>query len=81
MSMLNEYQFNSEMGPAVDISTFPPTMAPINPAEDNMGDALAMENVFSSIFWDSMVVPGKYLVALVCLSPILSLRVQYPGWV
>jgi hypothetical protein len=65
MSMLNGYQFNSEMGPAVDISTFPPTMAPINPAEANMGDALAMENVFSSIFWDSMVVPGKYLVALV----------------
>jgi len=58
MSMLNEYQFISEMGPVADISTFPPTMAPVNQAEDNMGASLTMEDVLSSVFWDSMVVPG-----------------------
>ncbi len=61
MSMLNEYQFISEMGPVADMSTFPPTMAPVNPAEDNMGASLAMEDVLSSVFWNSMVVPGRYL--------------------
>ncbi|KAF8163657.1 fungal-specific transcription factor domain-containing protein [Crassisporium funariophilum] len=53
--LLNEFQFDSEMGPVADISTFPPTMAP-NPSE-NMG-ALTMENILSSGFWDSMLVPG-----------------------
>uniref|UniRef100_A0A8H8CNI7 Zn(2)-C6 fungal-type domain-containing protein n=1 Tax=Psilocybe cubensis TaxID=181762 RepID=A0A8H8CNI7_PSICU len=53
---LNEFQFDSEMGPVADMSTFPPTMAP-NPSEDSMG-ALTMENILSSGFWDSMLVPG-----------------------
>ncbi|KAG2019940.1 nuclear protein [Coprinopsis cinerea AmutBmut pab1-1] len=53
---LNEFQFDSEMGPVADISTFPPTMAP-PPAEQEMG-AMTMENILSSGFWDSMLVPG-----------------------
>ncbi|KAF9053126.1 fungal-specific transcription factor domain-containing protein [Panaeolus papilionaceus] len=54
------FQFESEMGPAVDLTTFPPTMAP-NPnghgQEEVMG-ALTMEHILSSGFWDSMVLPG-----------------------
>jgi len=54
--LLNEFQFDSEMGPVADISTFPPTMAPY-PSDDSMG-ALTIENILSSGFWDSMLVPG-----------------------
>ncbi|KAF8912152.1 fungal-specific transcription factor domain-containing protein [Gymnopilus junonius] len=45
--LLNEFQFDSEMGPVADMSTFPPTMAP-NPTEDSMGMMLTMENILSS---------------------------------
>jgi hypothetical protein len=55
--LLNEFQFDSEMGPVADISTFPPTMAPY-PPQDSMG-TLSVENILSSGFWDSMLVPGK----------------------
>jgi len=55
---MNEFQFDSEMGPVADISTFPPTMAP-NPSETTMG-SLTMENILSSSFWDSMLVPGLF---------------------
>ncbi|KAJ7461651.1 fungal-specific transcription factor domain-containing protein [Mycena latifolia] len=53
---LNEFQFDGEMGPVADMSTFPPTMAP-TPSEDAMG-ALTMDNILSTGFWDSMLVPG-----------------------
>jgi hypothetical protein len=55
-NLMNEFQFESEMGPVADMSTFPPTMAP-NPNEGDMG-VLTMENILSSGFWDSMLVPG-----------------------
>ena len=55
--LLNEFQFDSEMGPVADMSTFPPTMAPY-PPEESMG-VLAVDNILSSGFWDSMLVPGK----------------------
>lgn len=55
--LLHEFQFDSEMGPVADMSTFPPTMAP-NPSEDALAGALTMENILSSGFWDSMLVPG-----------------------
>ncbi|KAJ3576869.1 hypothetical protein NP233_g143 [Leucocoprinus birnbaumii] len=57
---MNEFHFESEMGPVVDMSTFPPTMAaPPNPQEDTtMLGGLTMENILSSGFWDSMLVPG-----------------------
>ncbi|TFK72762.1 hypothetical protein BDN72DRAFT_894569 [Pluteus cervinus] len=53
---LDGFQFHSEMGPAMDISTFPPTMAPL-PSEDSFA-GLTMENILSSSFWDSVIVPG-----------------------
>ncbi|KAJ6622873.1 fungal-specific transcription factor domain-containing protein [Mycena sp. CBHHK59/15] len=53
---LNEFQFDGEMGPVADMSTFPPTMAP-TPSEDMMG-SLTMDNILSNGFWDSMLVPG-----------------------
>lgn len=56
-SYLMDFNFNSEMGPVADMSTFPPTMAPI-PTEDT-GPGMTMDNILSSGFWDSMLVPGK----------------------
>lgn len=55
-SLLNEFQFDSEMGPVVDISTFPPTMAPTT-SEDFLG-GMKMDSILSNAFWDSMLVPG-----------------------
>jgi len=64
--LLNEFQFDSEMGPAADLSTFPPTMAPAPPmphpsssssASDPHG-SLAMEHILGTSFWESMLVPG-----------------------
>lgn len=54
---LSEFQFDSEMGPVADISTFPPTMAPTNHSEDQLG-MLTMDSILSSNFWDSVLVPG-----------------------
>lgn len=51
------FMFDGEMGPVQDISTFPPTMAP--PGEDMPGDLLSMDNILSSGFWDSVIVPGE----------------------
>ncbi|KAJ7481111.1 fungal-specific transcription factor domain-containing protein [Mycena galericulata] len=53
---LNEFQFDGEMGPVADITTFPPTMAP-TPSEDTLS-SLTMDNILSTGFWDSMLVPG-----------------------
>ncbi|KAJ6490719.1 fungal-specific transcription factor domain-containing protein [Mycena vitilis] len=53
---LNEFQFDGEMGPVADMTTFPPTMAP-TPSEDTLG-SLTMDNILSTGFWDSMLVPG-----------------------
>ncbi|KAF9077228.1 fungal-specific transcription factor domain-containing protein [Rhodocollybia butyracea] len=56
MYPLNEFQFDGEMGPVADVSTFPPTMAS-NPMEDpNPG--VTLDSIFSSNFWDSVLVPG-----------------------
>ena len=63
--LLNDFQFDSEMGPVADISTFPPTMAPYS-SDDNMG-ALTIDHILSSGFWDSMLVPGKLKSSYVCL--------------
>jgi hypothetical protein len=75
--MLDEYQFESEMGPVADMSTFPPTMAP-NPSENNMG-SLTMDNILSSGFWDSVLVPGKILnkekIRDYCLFPLNLCRI------
>ncbi|KAH7929661.1 hypothetical protein BV22DRAFT_1102319 [Leucogyrophana mollusca] len=52
---MNDFQFTGEMGPVADMSTFPPTMAPIS--EDSMG-SMSIDNILSSGFWDSVLVPG-----------------------
>ena len=57
-SFHSEFDFESEMGPVADMSTFPPTMAPV-PAEDASTAGLTMDNILSSGFWDSVLVPGK----------------------
>ncbi|KAI6132068.1 hypothetical protein EDD16DRAFT_1534431 [Pisolithus croceorrhizus] len=53
---MNDYQYAGEMGPVEDISTFPPTMAPL-PPDDGM-NMYSMEQWFSNGFWDSVLVPG-----------------------
>ncbi|KAI0693326.1 fungal-specific transcription factor domain-containing protein [Cytidiella melzeri] len=54
---LSEFQFDSEMGPVADMSTFPPTMAPTGNSEDHLG-MLTMDSILSANFWDSVLVPG-----------------------
>lgn len=54
---LNEFQFDSEMGRAIDISTFPPTMAN-STADDSFAGMLSMDSILSNNFWDSVLVPG-----------------------
>lgn len=53
---LMEFQFDGEMGPVADISTFPPTMAPHS--DDHMG-MLSIDTILSTSFWDNVLVPGK----------------------
>lgn len=55
------FQNDGEMGTAVDISTFPPTMAD----HDQSWPSLSVDNIFSTTFWDNVLVPGmphRYLV-------------------
>ena len=81
---LAEFQFDSEMGPVADMSTFPPTMAPF-PTEDNFG-MLTMDSILSASFWDSVLVPGKSpfsfvstaIVSRSCLISVLQgTRIQW----
>jgi hypothetical protein len=57
LSALDDFHFESEMGPVADMSTFPPTMA-TNTSDDNIG-MLSMDSILSSGFWDSVLVPGE----------------------
>lgn len=50
----NYFQNDGEMGTAVDISTFPPTMAD----HDQSWPLLSVDNIFSSTFWENVLVPG-----------------------
>lgn len=59
---LSEFQFDSEMGPVADMSTFPPTMA-TNVVEDHFG-MLTMDSILSASFWDSVLVPGTFTPSL-----------------
>ena len=56
---LNEFQFDSEMGPVADISTFPPTMAAIPSQDDGLNGMMSMDSILSNNFWDSVLVPGN----------------------
>jgi hypothetical protein len=53
---MDEFHFDSEMGPVADMSTFPPTMAAHS--SDSMG-MLSMDSILSSGFWDNVLVPGE----------------------
>lgn len=80
--LLNEFQFEGEMGPVMDMSTFPPLMAP-HPTDDpneHGTSGLAMDSILSSNFWDSVLVPGAHL-SLFTPSVLIvpSNRVQYNG--
>lgn len=55
-SLLDEFRFNSEMGPVADMSTFPPTMM-AGAVDEDMG-YLSMDSILSTGFWDSVLVPG-----------------------
>jgi hypothetical protein len=70
---MNEFNFASEMGPVADMSTFPPTMAaPPNPTGDgSMMMGMTMENILSSGFWDSMLVPGMFYSRQPCTVGVL----------
>ena len=48
------FQNDGEMGTAVDITTFPPTMA----EQDHSWPSLSVDNIFSTNFWDNVLVPG-----------------------
>lgn len=54
----DEFQFASEMGPAADITTFPPIMAPQQ--QDPMGGMMPMDQILSTEFWDNVLVPGTF---------------------
>ncbi|KAF9261404.1 hypothetical protein L218DRAFT_905442 [Marasmius fiardii PR-910] len=71
--MLNEFRVDSEMGPVLDMSTFPPTMASpslnhghgpgVSSGEEQQvggvgGAGMTMDSILSSGFWDSVLVPG-----------------------
>ncbi|KAI0306674.1 fungal-specific transcription factor domain-containing protein [Multifurca ochricompacta] len=59
--LLSEFQFASEMGPVADMSTFPPTMAAIQPDDGSLG-MLSMDSILSGGFWDNVLVPGMCLL-------------------
>jgi len=48
------FQNDGEMGTAIDISTFPPTMA----EQDQSWPSLSVDNIFSTSFWGDVLVPG-----------------------
>jgi hypothetical protein len=48
------FQNDGEMGTAMDISIFPPTMAD----HDQSWPSLSADNIFPNAFWDNVLVPG-----------------------
>jgi hypothetical protein len=59
--ILNDFSFESEMGPVADMSTFPPTMAAHSSTEDasmmmNMDDLLP-----NGGFWNNVLMPGMVI--------------------
>lgn len=65
--LLNEFQFDSEMGPVADISTFPPTMA-AHPDDGIMNGMMSMDSILSNNFWDSVLVPGMRPIYIAILT-------------
>lgn len=53
------FQNDGEMGTVVDISTFPPTMAE---QDHHSWPSLSVDNIFSTNFWDNVLVPGMFVL-------------------
>jgi len=47
-----------EMGPAADLSIFPPTMMISHASEGENPTMLSMDSILSPSFWDSVLIPG-----------------------
>jgi hypothetical protein len=47
-----------EMGPAADLSIFPPTMMSPQASETENPTMLSMDSILSPSFWDSVLIPG-----------------------
>lgn len=52
------FQSAGEMGPAADITIFPPRMVNLREETSNL---LSLDSILSSDFWDSVLVPGMVL--------------------
>lgn len=66
------FQNDGEMGTAVDISTFPPTMAD----HEQPWSPLSVQNIFSNTFWDNVLVPGmsdSTTTLIVCSAMLTSI--------
>lgn len=70
-TMLNGFQFDSEMGPVADMSTFPPTMMS-NPTDDETA-YIPMDSILSNNFWDNVLVPGKQSLSPFFTQPFHSI--------
>ena len=70
------FQNDGEMGPAVDITTFPPTMA----EQEQAWPSLSVDNIFSNGFWDNVLVPGaSCFIARLLSVQLCLLVVTLPG--
>lgn len=71
------FQNDGEMGTVVDISTFPPTMAD----HDQSWPSLSVDNIFSTTFWDNVLVPGMSngCGIIVCSATLTSDTLRYLG--
>ena len=71
------FQNDGEMGTAVDISIFPPTMAD----HDQSWPSLSIDNIFSTTFWGDVLVPGMFnptAVLLYVLGHLHAILSQVP---
>ena len=62
------FQNDGETGTVVDITTFPPTMA----EQDHSWPPLSVDNIFSTTFWDNVLVPGIYYSAVIECPTVLT---------
>jgi hypothetical protein len=63
---IHDFQMTGEMGPAADISIFPPTMMSAQPTMNETPTMLSMDSILSPSFWDSVLIPG-------IVSPVLNM--------
>jgi hypothetical protein len=71
-SLMKEFQLDSEMGPAMDISTFPPTMVDQPPQDQSLHSPLSLDNIFPEEFWDTVLVPGVFVPCTIKLPLVIS---------